>query len=210
MTWLDYIVKAFENLGGVASYKQLYDEIILIRNEKFSNSWRATVRATIERSSSDSLAYGGKNDIFYSVDGLGNGIWGLRNYVDTDNNILKEDEENYRANLNIKRIVRDTKIIKELKALYDNTCQICSSKIEIDKNKYYSEGHHIKPLGNPHNGPDIKENIIILCPNCHVKFDNGAIDISQLKINESKHHKIGQQYIIYYNDNILKNTYKNK
>ena len=81
MTWLEYVVKAFENLGGVASYKQLYEEILLIRNEKFSDSWKAVVRATIERNSSDSLAYAGKNDIFYSVDGLGNGIWGLREYT---------------------------------------------------------------------------------------------------------------------------------
>lgn len=38
MTWLEYTIKAFENLGGIASYKQLYNEIILIRNEKFSNN----------------------------------------------------------------------------------------------------------------------------------------------------------------------------
>lgn len=206
MTWLEYVVKAFKNLGGVASYKQLYEEILLIRNEKFSDSWKAVVRATIERNSSDSLAYGGKNDIFYSVDGLGNGIWGLREYTfeEKENDILKEDEEAYRVNQNIKRIIRDTKIIKELKALYDNTCQICSCKIKIDKNKYYSEGHHIKPLGSPHNGPDVKENIIILCPNCHVKFDNGVIDISKLKINENKYHKIDEQYITYYNKHIKK------
>ena len=206
MTWLEYVVKAFENLGGVASYKQLYEEILLIRNEKFSDSWKAVVRATIERNSSDSLAYAGKNDIFYSVDGLGNGIWGLREYTfeEKEHDILKEDEEPYRVNQNIKRIIRDTKIIKELKALYDNTCQICSCKIKIDTNKYYSEGHHIKPLGSPHNGPDVKENIIILCPNCHVKFDNGVIDISKLKINENKYHKIDEQYNTYYDEHIKK------
>lgn len=209
MTWLEYIVKAFENLGGVASYKQLYEEIILIRNENFSNSWKAVVRATIERNSSDSLAYGGKNDIFYSVDGLGNGIWGLRESLDKKDDIVKDYEGTYRVEQNIKRIIRDTKIIKELKALHDNTCQICSCKIEIDNNKYYSEGHHIKPLGNPHGGPDIKENIIILCPNCHVKFDNGVINLSKLKINENKYHKIDDKYITYYNKYILK-KYKNR
>ena len=118
MTWLEYVVKAFENLGGVASYKQLYEEILLIRNGKFSDSWKAAVRATIERNSSDSSAYGGKNDIFYSVDGLGNGIWGLREYTsEEETDILKENEETYRVNQNIKRIIRDTKIIRELKAL---------------------------------------------------------------------------------------------
>ena len=59
-------------------------------------------------------------------------------------------------------------------------------------------------MGSPHNGPDVKENIIILCPNCHVKFDNGVIDISKLKINENKYHKIDEQYITYYDEHIKK------
>jgi putative restriction endonuclease len=38
---------------------------------------------------------------------------------------------------------------------------------------------HIRPLGAPHNGPDVKENIIIcLCPNHHVLFDSGAITLA--------------------------------
>lgn len=204
MTWLEYIIKAFENLGGVANYSQLYDEILLIRKEEYSKTWQATVRGIIERNSSDSLAYQGKNDIFYAVEGLGKGIWGLRKYVEQQGSKIEEAEV-YRVNTNIERIIRDTKIIKELKAAHDNTCQICSCKIAIDKHRFYSEGHHIMPLGKPHNGPDIKENIIILCPNCHVKFDNGIIDIKKIKIHENKYHQIDDTYITYYYNYIFKN-----
>lgn len=203
MTWLDYVIKAFENLGGVAKYEQLYNEILLVRKEGFSASWKATVRATIERHSSDSMAYEGKKDIFYSVDGLGNGMWGLRDYIES-NEVIKDNESTYRVEINVNRIIRDTKIIKELKALYDNTCQICGIKIEIGENRYYSEGHHIKPLGSMHNGPDVKENIIILCPNCHIKFDNGVIDIDNVDIKKNKYHNIDNKYISYYNEKILR------
>jgi hypothetical protein len=75
------------------------------------------------------------------------------------------------------RIVRDSRIIRELKELYSNRCQICGKHI-ILFNKSYSEGHHLQQLGEEHNGPDIKENIIIVCPNHHVEFDFGAIAIN--------------------------------
>jgi putative restriction endonuclease len=38
-----------------------------------------------------------------------------------------------------------------------------------------AEGADISSLGTPHNGPDVKENVLCLCPNDHVRFDHGAI-----------------------------------
>lgn len=37
------------------------------------------------------------------------------------------------------------------------------------------EGAHVRALGTPHHGPDIPANMLCLCPNCHVQFDNGAL-----------------------------------
>jgi putative restriction endonuclease len=39
----------------------------------------------------------------------------------------------------------------------------------------YAEGAHIRPLGRPHDGPDIEANVLCLCPDDHVRFDYGAI-----------------------------------
>jgi hypothetical protein len=79
MTWLDWIVKAFENLGGKASYYRLYNEILRIRPEPFPKTWKAIVRRTIETHSSDSENFrSGNDDLFYSVSGIGSGEWGLR------------------------------------------------------------------------------------------------------------------------------------
>lgn len=41
----------------------------------------------------------------------------------------------------------------------------------------YAEAAHIKALGVPHNGPDVLDNLLCLCPNDHVRFDRGAIYI---------------------------------
>ncbi|WP_374936881.1 HNH endonuclease [Streptomyces sp. Ru73] len=44
--------------------------------------------------------------------------------------------------------------------------------------KAYSEGAHIRPLGKRHRGPDVEQNVLCLCANCHVRLDNGALYIS--------------------------------
>lgn len=79
--------------------------------------------------------------------------------------------------------VRNSRIIKELKHLYSNACMICGKKLIFDVNplRYYSEGAHIKPVGKPHNGPDTKKNIIILCPEHHLQFDNGVLTLKKIK-----------------------------
>lgn len=83
-----------------------------------------------------------------------------------------------RVSSTVNRIIRDTKIVKELKSEYDHECQICGKQIKLPSGKKYSEGHHLKKLGGIHQGPDIKSNIIILCPNHHTEFDYGIIAIS--------------------------------
>ena len=101
-----------------------------------------------------------------------------------------------RKGVEIDRIVRNTKLVRMLKKEYDDRCQICGYKVEL-KGRNYSEGHHLRPLGTPHNGPDIAGNIIIVCPNCHAKLDYEAIEIQSLNI--SSKHKIGKKYIEYHN-----------
>ncbi|MBC8101367.1 MAG: HNH endonuclease, partial [Cytophagales bacterium] len=38
---------------------------------------------------------------------------------------------------------------------------------------------HIRPLGQPHNGPDTTDNILCLCPNHHLLFDLGAFTLEE-------------------------------
>lgn len=79
MTWLEEVVNALKALGGIATYPEIYGYIKTHTDRQLPPSWKAIVRATIERNSSGSEAFEGKNDLFYSVEGIGKGVWGLRN-----------------------------------------------------------------------------------------------------------------------------------
>ena len=76
----------------------------------------------------------------------------------------------------IKRIVRDSALSLLIKTLHDHTCQICGVRLLLP-NGPYAEGAHIRPLGHPHDGHDVAGNLLCLCPNDHVLFDQGAITI---------------------------------
>ena len=45
---------------------------------------------------------------------------------------------------------------------------------------FYSEVHHLQPLGNKHNGADNKHNMLVLCPNHHSMFDLGILAIDPM------------------------------
>lgn len=75
------------------------------------------------------------------------------------------------------RIVRDTKIARDVKELYNYKCQVCRTTIPTLSGQY-AEGAHIKPLGKPHDGDDSLDNLICLCPNHHVMFDKGSFSIN--------------------------------
>ena len=64
-----------------------------------------------------------------------------------------------------------------VKRLHDFTCQICGTRLETPAGAY-AETCHIRPVGRPHNGPDVAENILCLCPNCHVLFDELSLWIN--------------------------------
>lgn len=75
-------------------------------------------------------------------------------------------------------LVRNQSIVTEIKEAYGDTCAICGLPLHIGGGRYYTDGAHIKPLGSPHHGPDIMENVLPLCPNHHRQFDEGAIGIT--------------------------------
>jgi hypothetical protein len=76
------------------------------------------------------------------------------------------------------RVRRDSETVAELKALYDNRCQLCGARLASGDGTGYSEVHHLHPLGSPHNGPDDVSNMLVLCPNHHSDFDNGVVRVA--------------------------------
>jgi hypothetical protein len=74
-------------------------------------------------------------------------------------------------------IQRSTEVAKWVKQTYDNTCQVCGTRLQTPTGAT-SDAAHIQALGSPHDGPDVIENILCLCPNHHRTFDAGAWTLS--------------------------------
>lgn len=82
----------------------------------------------------------------------------------------------------VQKIVRNTALGTEIKDLYGHRCQFCGEVVET-RAGVYAEAAHIRPLGNPHDGPDTLKNLLCLCPNCHVRFDRLAVYVDdQLRV----------------------------
>jgi hypothetical protein len=97
------------------------------------------------------------------------------------------------------RILRDTDLARQIKALHEYYCQICGHRIQLADGSFYAEAHHVRPLGMPHDGPDIAGNIICVCPNHHAELDYGVIPLSARSQDNSPDHALEQQYVDYHN-----------
>jgi CDGSH-type Zn-finger protein len=127
-------------------------------------------------------------------------------------NLIPQDVGNLipnRSEVVIQRIVRDSAVTAKVKRLYNYKCQVCGISISLN-NGPYAEGAHIRPLGSPHNGPDVIGNVLCLCPNHHVMFDGGSLKINDdltfvdaegcLKVHPE--HKIDVSHLIYQRNNV--------
>jgi hypothetical protein len=85
-----------------------------------------------------------------------------------------------RARREVEQQLRNAALAATLKELYESQCMFCDSRIcvSISPEQFYVEAAHIRPLGRPHNGPDIPQNMLVLCPNCHVQFDAGTLGVA--------------------------------
>jgi putative restriction endonuclease len=106
----------------------------------------------------------------------------------------------------ILRVIRDTKIARDIKTLYNYGCQVCEFSIKTKFGRY-AEGAHIRPLGRPHDGHDNSDNLICLCPNHHVMFDKGIFSISDAfiligdvsgKVIIHKNHRLNKSNLQYH------------
>jgi 5-methylcytosine-specific restriction endonuclease McrA len=97
------------------------------------------------------------------------------------------------------RVIRDTKLAKQVKALHNYECQLCRKTIVLPDGSRYAEAHHIRPLGKPHNGLDRMDNIMCVCPNHHAELDYGASLLSVKNIQKTQGHYINEEYVFYHN-----------
>ena len=118
-----------------------------------------------------------------------------------------------RVETTIQRIIRDTHVSLYVKRMYNFQCQVCRTEIHTNAG-LYMEAAHIQPVGRPHDGPDIIENMLCLCPNHHVMFDFGGFSISddlvligiKGKLYKQPKHPIDSRYLRYHREHFTVNS----
>ncbi|AOZ73316.1 hypothetical protein BK816_08525 [Boudabousia tangfeifanii] len=207
--WIEDIVTALENLGGVATLDELYEELEQIRAD-LGLTWHNTVRARLQERCSEAKAFLGKENLFYSVEGLGKGVWGLRSALAdtppaTDTPETPDLPEGHphprKTELHTYRVLRDSMLARALKRLHHYQCQICGEAFHFGENETYSEVQYIIPLGK-HGGSDTPGNMLVLCPNHHAMCDFGKIRLDPEKLYTVLGHEISPKSIQYYNEHI--------
>lgn len=76
-------------------------------------------------------------------------------------------------------LVRNRKLVKTLKELYRGQCQCCGFTFIQANGNPYSEAAHLKPMALREADLDVKDNLLILCPNHHKMLDYGALRIER-------------------------------
>jgi hypothetical protein len=98
------------------------------------------------------------------------------------------------------RVLRDTELARRVKVMHGFRCQICGHTIALPNGTFYAEAHHIQPLGDPHNGPDVIGNILCVCPNHHAELDYRVSALSLASLRNADGHQIDSRYVDYHND----------
>jgi len=101
------------------------------------------------------------------------------NIVNTIENTFKDEYEvPERVSSTSDKIKRNQSIVKKVKELHNFTCQVCGEFFQGVGDPICIAAH-IKPLGRMHNGPDVIENLLCLCPNHHDLFDRFGFFIDE-------------------------------
>ena len=202
MTYKEAIIEALNQLNGHAYLKDIYVKFLDIYKEPLPKNWKSNIRATIEDNSSSSERFKNGEDLFYSVEGLGNGHWGLKNFIQSEAVELTQDDDEFsegkvllKQHLQRERNVRlietaKKEFVKKHGHLY---CEICGFDFfetygELGEN--FIEAHHIKPVSEMKEGEKTRiEDIVMVCSNCHSMIHRKKPWVTLKGIKEIINHK---------------------
>jgi len=128
-----------------------------------------------------------------------------------ENTLRKSYESVGRTKTTINKLNRNVRNREIIKRMYDSRCQVCGVFLKKPDNNGIAIGAHVKALGKPHEGPDVIENMLCLCPNHHAQFDaysffihpenltiHGIESLEGDKLKIIKQHKIDKEFISYH------------
>ena len=194
---VDSVVQALRGLGGQARPVEIAAEIRRIFPQEHPPTLLNSVRGRIQECSSDSLIWKGKRDLFYSVYGIGHGVWGLREtdpLNPSNEDGFTDDAEPYLANEGAAvlkahlRRERSKRLVKRFKRnLKSFTCVVCTfdfSRRYGEIGEGFIEAHHVVPLAQLAAGSRTRiEDLAPVCSNCHrmLHRSGGGMSMDELR-----------------------------
>jgi putative restriction endonuclease len=193
----DTVTAALRSLGGQARPIEIAEEIRRLFPGPHPESLLQSVRGRIQECSSDSKIWKKKRDLFYSVHGIGGGVWGLRamdplspinvdGFADSAEPFMaSEGAAVLRTHL---RRERSKLLIERFKSqLRSFACSVCGfdfGKTYGDLGRGFIEAHHLTPVAElePRSKTTL-EDLIAVCSNCHrMLHRSGGISPQDLKL----------------------------
>jgi len=190
------VAAALRSLGGQARPVEIADEIRRLFPGPHTSNLLQSVRARIQECSSDSHHWKKKRDLFYSVHGIGGGVWGLRdmdplNPANRDG--LVESVETYIAaegaatlRTHLRRERSKSLIQRFKKQLEVVACSVCDFDFERTYGELgfgFIEAHHKVPVARLEPGAKTRlEDLAAVCSNCHrMLHRSGCLSIEELR-----------------------------
>lgn len=129
ITYLSEITAALKALGGIGSLSDITEQIEdrnLLKSIKTNPAWKRNVSAEIQKHCKETQSYiEGNENLFYSVEGIGKGIWGLIGYEPVDDEIIDTPQaDTYDKEKFLENVYLDEKD-------YNKLCSILSIKKNI-------------------------------------------------------------------------------
>ena len=208
---LEQVEKAIENLGGQAKWNEILEEVTKLRNGDFSHylnreNYEKTAYQIIQDHCPKYRKFRGTTH-FEKVGNEFRLTTKPKKIIRRSRSTPKkhtpkaidinEPTQPERVLQETYRVLRDTGLARMVKESNQYRCQICGQTLKLLNGSPYAEAHHIIPLGKPHNGPDVRGNILCVCPNDHVLLDYGAI-----RLYEENLDGIDKNSIKYHNEKI--------
>ena len=192
------IVTALTELGGEAFPADIARRIRETASDPLPKSLNQNVRARLQENSSDSRSlYKGNRDLFYSVHGIGAGVWGLRsldplnpgrpdNIQDGPEAFIDAPEGRLALRAHLRQERSRLLVLAFKAALKSLECCICRFDFEEAYGPLgagYIEAHHVVPVSQlkPNSRTTI-EDLVGVCANCHQMLHrNGLMDWRELR-----------------------------
>lgn len=131
VTYLSEIIASLKELGGIAHIKEINRKIEdrnLLPSLRTNPNWKRVVSTTILRHYKESVHYNKSNEeLFYSVEGVGKGLWGLIGY-EPDDDFEEILEEPSISSYSKSEFLNDVYISE---AEYDRLCNLIKHKKNI-------------------------------------------------------------------------------